>query len=204
MHFTKSLIALAACFLPLIAGAPTEQQVPKLRNAGATNTLPNSYLVVYKKEVDDLAFESEMSSVSDFLSKRDSTFKGVGHKYKMQDFKGYQIEADTETLTKISESPQVSYCILPVSKTNIAKVDYIEKDGKVSAFDLSVRIPALWGLDRISHRERAANDLLHEYTYDSSAGEGTTVYVIDSGINIEHVVSTLQQLKTRRSKQSVN
>jgi hypothetical protein len=108
MHFTKSLIALAACFLPLIACAPTEQPALKLRNADATNVVPNSYVVVYKKDIDDSTYESEMSSVSAMLSKRDSTLKGLGHKYNMKNFKGYQIETDPETLSKISESPQVS------------------------------------------------------------------------------------------------
>lgn len=35
-----------------------------------------------------------------------------------------------------------------------------------------------WGLSRISHQKRGGNT----YTYDSSAGSGTCVYVIDSGI----------------------
>jgi hypothetical protein len=108
MHFTKSFVALAACFLPLIAGAPTEQPALKLRNADATNVVPNSYVVVYKDNMDTSTYESEMSSVNALLSKRDSTFAGVGHKYNMEKFKGYQIETDPDTLSKISESPQVS------------------------------------------------------------------------------------------------
>jgi cerevisin len=68
-------------------------------------------------------------------------------------------------------------------------VAYVDRDMKVSAYDLSVRIGAPWGLDRISHRNRTSPGL-EEYTYDSSAGEGTTIYIIDSGINIKHEVCT--------------
>lgn len=64
---------------------------------------------------------------------------------------------------------------------------YVDRDVKVSAYDLSVRIGAPWGLDRISHRNRTSPGL-EEYTYDSSAGEGTTIYIIDTGVYIEHVV----------------
>lgn len=69
---------------------------------------------------------------------------------------------------------------------------YVEKDVKVSAYDLSVRIGAPWGLDRISHRNGTSPGE-EEYTYDSSAGKGTTIYVIDGGINIKHEVCTRPQ-----------
>jgi subtilisin family serine protease len=39
-----------------------------------------------------------------------------------------------------------------------------------------------WGLSRVSHREAGASN----YLYDSSAGEDTYIYVIDTGVNTEH------------------
>jgi oryzin len=42
---------------------------------------------------------------------------------------------------------------------------------------------AEWGLGRISHRTAPST----QYVYDDSAGRGTYAYVIDSGINIQHV-----------------
>lgn len=103
MLFYKGLVALAACFLPLIASAAEL----KLRNAAATNVAADSYIVVYN-DIDDSTFESEMFGVHSFLlSKRDSTFKGLGYKYKMPSFKGYQIETDMDTVNRISQSPHV-------------------------------------------------------------------------------------------------
>lgn len=47
---------------------------------------------------------------------------------------------------------------------------------------------APWGLGRISHRAKGSTD----YVYDTSAGEGTCVYVIDTGVEDTHpVCSTL-------------
>lgn len=45
---------------------------------------------------------------------------------------------------------------------------------------------APWGLGRISHRAKGSTD----YTYDTSAGQGICVYVIDTGIEDSHPVST--------------
>jgi oryzin len=66
-------------------------------------------------------------------------------------------------------------------------VAYIEKDGIVTANflhsrDLTTEGGAPWGLGRISHKEKGSTD----YIYDTTAGEGVTVYVIDTGVYIEH------------------
>jgi hypothetical protein len=50
---------------------------------------------------------------------------------------------------------------------------------------------AQWGLARISHREPNFST----YAYDSSAGEGTCAYVLDSGIDIAHPVRSLPGLQ---------
>ena len=48
---------------------------------------------------------------------------------------------------------------------------------------------APWGLARISQRTSGKTS----YTYDSSAGEGTCSYIIDTGIYTSHSVSPLLQ-----------
>lgn len=107
MKFTQSLIALAACFLPLIAGIPTAQPHLKIQNPTAQDVVPNSYIVVFNKDIDSAAITSEYASVNHILSKRDSTHKGIGSKYDLEHFKGYQIEADMATIEQIASSPQV-------------------------------------------------------------------------------------------------
>ncbi|ELR07576.1 Subtilisin-like protease 1 [Pseudogymnoascus destructans] len=167
MKFSQSLIALAACFLPLIAAAPVEAQHAKIRSPRAQDIIPDSYIVVFNKGVNDADIESEFSSVSRILSKRRSAHKGVGHKYNITGFKGYQIETDTGSIGEIAASPLVAW---------------IEMDGKVQANALETRSGATWGLGRISHKATGSNS----YIYDGSAGSGSTVYVLDTGIYIEH------------------
>ena len=43
------------------------------------------------------------------------------------------------------------------------------------------------GLARISHRDRLRLSTFTKYEYDPTAGEGVDVYVIDTGINVNHV-----------------
>ena len=43
------------------------------------------------------------------------------------------------------------------------------------------------GLGRISHREELRISTLNKYVYDPHGGEGVTAYVIDTGVNVDHV-----------------
>lgn len=109
MKFSQSLIALAACFLPLIAAAPVEAQNSKILSPGTQDIIPDSYIVVFNKDVEDADIESEYASVSRILSKRSSAYKGVGHKYNITGFKGYQISTDSASIDEIASSPLVSH-----------------------------------------------------------------------------------------------
>ncbi|KAM3429826.1 hypothetical protein MY4824_008051 [Beauveria thailandica] len=61
-------------------------------------------------------------------------------------------------------------------------VESIEQDAMVSINAIVQQPGAPWGLGRISHREKGSTT----YAYDSSAGQGTCVYVIDTGIEASH------------------
>ncbi|KFY40863.1 hypothetical protein V494_03291 [Pseudogymnoascus sp. VKM F-4513 (FW-928)] len=167
MKFSQSLIALAAAFLPLIAALPVEAVSSKIVTPGTQDIIADSYIVVFNKDIKDADVESEFASVSRILSKRSSGHKGVGHKYNLSGFKGYSIQTDSSSINEIASSPLVAY---------------IEKDGKVYANEIIKRDGATWGLGRISNKEAGSTT----FNYDSSAGEGSTVYVVDTGIYIDH------------------
>lgn len=56
----------------------------------------------------------------------------------------------------------------------------------VSASEIVQQSSATWGLSRISHRQKG----FPEYVYDSSAGRGVCAYVIDTGVDDRHPVSS--------------
>ncbi|KAL0948477.1 hypothetical protein HGRIS_011046 [Hohenbuehelia grisea] len=67
-------------------------------------------------------------------------------------------------------------------------VNTIAEDGMVYAW--ATQDDAPWGLSRLSSTEKIAGSdvggLNYKYTYDDKAGEGVDVYVIDTGVYVEH------------------
>lgn len=73
--------------------------------------------------------------------------------------------------------------------TDTTKVESIEQDaivqanlGKIEKRAYVTQSSSTWGLARISHKNTGSTS----YTYDSSAGANTCVYVIDTGIETSH------------------
>lgn len=100
------LTAVVAAFLPLTFGVPTSNL--KIRNADATDVVPNSYIVIYNEDITAEAISAHEQSVSSLLTRRDSTLNGVGSSWFLGSFKGYAIETDVETLASIAAKPEVS------------------------------------------------------------------------------------------------
>ncbi|KIW03080.1 uncharacterized protein PV09_05725 [Verruconis gallopava] len=77
-----------------------------------------------------------------------------------------------------------------------SNVQYIEKDGQLRTWGVIHRenhsfkrtvltqSPSTWGLERISQKTKALAP--YQYVYDSTAGAGTCIYIIDSGIYTAH------------------
>lgn len=71
---------------------------------------------------------------------------------------------------------------IQVTYTHIPQIEYIIQDAEVSTYDIQYESNAPWGLGRISHVAKGNTT----YAYDSSGGEGTCSYVIDTGILTTH------------------
>ncbi|KAF9018524.1 hypothetical protein BDZ89DRAFT_1103600 [Hymenopellis radicata] len=77
----------------------------------------------------------------------------------------------------------------------LPEVDYIEPDQIVKTTEYTVhevstmdkQKGAPWGLARVSHRPRLTFGTFTTYEFAENGGEGVDVYVIDTGINVEHV-----------------
>ncbi|TVY81643.1 Subtilisin-like protease [Lachnellula suecica] len=164
--YLAKLAALAAVVAPFVFAAPaTHPGVLKIRNIDATDVVPDSYIVVYNNDITAAAAAAHVESLSSLLSKRDTD--GIGATYDMSALKGYQVQADADTIAEIAASPDVAY---------------VEKDGKVYANALTTQTGAPYGLGRLSHKLPGTTS----YIYDSTAGAGTTVYVVDTGVYTAH------------------
>ncbi|KAI9901667.1 hypothetical protein N3K66_003484 [Trichothecium roseum] len=89
------------------------------------------------------------------------------HRYSSDKFRGFAASLTEADLNELR---------------NHSDVEYIEQDQEVYLFDYTTQDPAPWGISRISHEQKGVNT----YIYDQSAGEGTCVYMIDTGIKVDH------------------
>ena len=118
MLFSKTFVALAATLLTGALAAPVAEAAPvnlKIRNIEAREVVQDSYIVVYKEDIADDVLDAGIASANSILTKRANGGKGkhrgVGQKYKIGNFKGYQIDADEETIASIAADDAVSFSI---------------------------------------------------------------------------------------------
>ncbi|KAL8637945.1 MAG: hypothetical protein Q9228_004848 [Teloschistes exilis] len=186
---------LALAVLPLLAssspvintGTIHNEAAPLLSSTEATK-IPDSYIVVFKKEVSHRAATAHHSWVQDQhvevektkrqLSKRSqvplTTFGGLKHTYNLAGgLLGYSGHFDEDVIERVRRHPDV---------------EFIERDSIVHTMeDNAVEKSAPWGLARISHRNELSFSTFNKYLYADNGGEGVDVYVIDTGTNIAHV-----------------
>ena len=60
----------------------------------------------------------------------------------------------------------------------------INREPELSKRAALTQSPSTWGLERISQRPVASAPF--RYSYDSTAGQGTCIYIIDSGVYTGH------------------
>ncbi|KAK9354214.1 peptidase S8/S53 domain-containing protein [Lipomyces doorenjongii] len=154
-------------------------------STAAEHIIPDSYIIVFKDHVNEMSAGSHhnwVRSVHDSaMKKRDlenpflssGLEHGLKHIYSLAgSFKGYSGRFAASTIEQIRRHPDVLY---------------VERDSMVYASELETEKNAPWGLARVSHRPALNFGTFNKYLYDSEGGTGVTAYVIDTGINVDHV-----------------
>ncbi|KAF2449279.1 elastase-like serine protease [Karstenula rhodostoma CBS 690.94] len=122
------------------------------------DAIPGKYIVKFKSNANTL---STLTSMKGTLS------EAPGYEYSFGGFNGFAGELSTTELAKLQASDSVEYII---------------QDAEVKTQDIQYEANAPWGLGRISHVAKGNTT----YAYDSSGGEGTCSYIIDTGIFTSH------------------
>ncbi|WEW58671.1 subtilisin-like serine protease [Emydomyces testavorans] len=163
-----------AKFLPIALAALSVNGAEILSTPAGAETVPNGYIVVMKDGVSSHDFDSHRDWVAKVhharLARRGSTnVGGMRHSYNFDSgMKGYAGTFDEATIREIASRGDVAY---------------VERDIMVKASALETqRNPPTWGLGRVSSRQAGTKD----YFYDSTAGQGVTAYIVDTGIDIKH------------------
>ncbi|CAI2192228.1 1283_t:CDS:2 [Funneliformis geosporum] len=182
---TQKFLLVAALFLSTSAApyytSQPESSLAPLYTSDSAQVIPDSYIVVLKKQLEKAKVEYHHECVHNFvaeekrsLSKRSllgDLVSGIKHTFEFNNFQGYSGRFTNEVLDRIRRSDEVAF---------------VEKDQVVYATEIVTQRNAPWGLARVAHRESLNFGNFNKYLYDSRAGDGVTIYVIDTGINIEH------------------
>ncbi|KAI1052838.1 hypothetical protein LB506_010144 [Fusarium annulatum] len=165
----------------------------KVQNANVEPELvvPNSYIIKYKPKLSS----SSKKKHEEFIHKKAKSKgkEGIVENIDLDGFKGYVAEIPSSELQEVMDSDLASS-----SELQPRWVDYIEQDtivnvsavaapssGLITKRGLTSQASAPWGLARISqvYSEKGVDA---RYNYDSTAGSGSTVYILDSGIRTTH------------------
>lgn len=154
----KSLISLAlaavAASSPVMVDTIHNDAAP-IHSSSNAETIPNSYMIVFKKHVNEAAAKAHHSWVQDVhfqtqtfkteLRKRDQisfqekVFEGLKHTYNIPGLMGYSGHFDEDVIDQVRRHPDV---------------EYIELDSEVHTMESpEVEKNSPWGLARVSHRE---------------------------------------------------
>jgi hypothetical protein len=151
----RSVLSLLAA-VPAIFAAPQLgllNNAPELLSVGeGADTIADSWIIRLN---DNAVLADALGPITAALGVEPT------HTYEIGNFKGLSVDGVADALSLLS---------------NIGSVASIEPNTVVTTSELTSQANPPYGLARISHREPGAN----EYIYDTSAGEGTYAYVIDT------------------------
>jgi subtilisin family serine protease len=133
-----------------------------VRNAGVTGVVKDSYIVVLKDKA------ASPNVVQDTASSLSRVHGGVVKRTYSSALKGYLAQMSAAQAKRVAAQPEVAY----VEQNRVVKADAVAPQPS----------PPSWGLDRI---DQTYLPLDGSYTAPNTAGN-VHVYVIDSGININH------------------
>ncbi|KJA18128.1 hypothetical protein HYPSUDRAFT_145495 [Hypholoma sublateritium FD-334 SS-4] len=134
-------------------------------------SINNSYIVMLKDDLPSTVMETHMSFLlaAHGANPLMEDVSGVQQVYNGH-VTGYAGRFTEQVVEQIRRMPEVAY---------------VEKDQIVRTQDTQKSAP--WGLARISHRPKLTFSTFTKYVYDPQGGEGVDVYVVDTGINVDHV-----------------
>jgi subtilisin family serine protease len=173
-------LSVLLALLPLALAAPAPMIVPR-----AGSPIPGRYIVKCKNEKLQQFIDTALK-----LLKQDPA-----HVYQFGNFGGFAADMADDIVDLIRNLPGVSILVyFWYTYTYYEQVEYVEQDavvkanlGEVDSIEkraYTTQSSSTWGLSRVSHINRQTSAT--SYTYDTTAGEGTCVYVVDTGISTTH------------------
>ncbi|CCF60643.1 hypothetical protein KAFR_0L00360 [Kazachstania africana CBS 2517] len=166
-----------------------------VHNADAENIIPHRYIIVFKDGVSKEQIQFHKELITTLHLQQSSAFSNDFTEYLQTDINvpesmrqslgGIVSDFDISSLL----SGYIAYLsdeLLHFIRLN-PLIAFIEHDTMVHTTDFNTQNNAPWGLARISHRESLNLANFNKYLYDDDAGKNVDAYVIDTGVDVNHV-----------------
>ncbi|KAJ4343730.1 hypothetical protein N0V87_000010 [Didymella glomerata] len=162
--------------LPILAISATILASPINPGDDRPKYIPGKYLVQLQSGANAAAVATHHENVRS-LARRSETHEPIERTFSIGNLNAYLGDLDETTAAEIANIDEV-LSVVPDEYIYLEKTDFAPLANR----DLTTQSPSIWGLGDLSHQAAGAT----EYIYDSSAGEGTTTYVFDTGIRLTH------------------
>jgi len=166
---------LALLFVAVVSAA-------RLVEHDSPRAINGSYIVVLKESLTIHDRDAHIQELKDRIHAAKATEADVSFVYNIGSFIGFAARLTPDLLKTELQHPDVEY----VAADQEVSLNY-KVDKPISSHPRPLAVTqtgATWGLARI---DQTALPVGTTYAYNSSAGAGVTVYVIDTGILITHV-----------------
>ncbi|NGO15285.1 S8 family peptidase [Streptomyces sp. HC44] len=154
-----SATALVAGLVTALPAQAAAAPVGPVQYADAPGTIANSYIVTLDADAAKAGSAEGKALAKEYGAKIERTYKKA--------LNGYAVEATEAEAKRFAADPAVASVV----------------QNRTFTIEATQPSPPSWGLDRI---DQAARPLNQSYTYDDTAGEGVTAYIIDTGVRITH------------------
>jgi subtilisin family serine protease len=162
--------------LALLLAVVAADLAPLLHTDNA-NVIPGSYIVVLNEGTEITDRDAHILTLEDLIATTGDTESEVSFRYNMGSLIGFAARLSKSLLQQQLAHPNVKY----IEADQVMSINYIQEARAPEA--VVTQSGATWGLARIS---KAALPLASTYIYNSAAGNGVDVYVIDTGILTTH------------------
>jgi len=170
-------IVTLAILLVLASAAP-------LLNLDGPTVIPGSYIVVLKDGLGIRERDAHIAALRDHIIATDAEDSEVTFIYGIGTFMGYAARMSKKLLSEQLSHPNIKY----IEADHMASIDYIQEPHVDAAPASITQIGATWGISRVCRRTwPTVAPFPDTYLYNTTAGEGVDVYVLDTGILPTHV-----------------
>jgi len=160
-------LATILAIFPMAFAAPAPAPALAPRDG---DVIPGKYIIKFRNIL-GVDFDTLIQPALELLK------KDPIHLYNFSGFAGFSAEISDDIVSLLRLLPIVEYVEEDrVIKANLAEVVAVEK----RAYTTENSAP--WGISRLSSNSPGSSS----YTYDSSAGVNTCVYVVDTGIDVSN------------------